>query len=708
MGVSGVFTVRWMLLGVVCASAGCVRNQVTRASSCEDDPEQPECVSDGLDSDAAGTPGTATLGEVRIEPAVAFNDDVLRCAVDVDDPDGDALLTRLWTRVASGAEIGTGEVLDLGAGDRWPPGELIRCRATRVRAGGDLTGDAMITLSNRAPVVTSVTVSPDAPSRGDTVTCAAEASDADGDEPVLSYAWSTGATGPSITVSASESKGTVLVCTATAADAQDGSLTDRGTGSVEVGNTPPWFNHVGITPTVARTTDTLTAVVEASDSDGDDLSFGYVWRVNGEVVPGESGVSLGASHFVKGDAVVVSVTADDGSATSEGVSSPVEIANTVPGAPVVEVTPLDAVVGDALTCAVVTAPSDPDVDDGVDALTYSFSWTVDGSPFSGATGGANSSVVSGDDVGVEELWACAVVASDGDAAGEAGASDVFVASSERAPGAPLTTARLGIVRYVPAGSFTMGCVSPGDVVGGLTSCSLGWELPARTVTLTQALWMMESELTQGMWTALGFTNPSGYSGGDRPVETVNWWEAIEAANEASRRDGLAVCYTVMGCDSTDVGAGRSCTGVSVTSWSGHPKDCEGWRLPTEVEWEYAARAGTSFPYSGGSAETQVAWHSGNNSPAGTKNVCTTPTPRNAWGLCDMSGNVWEWAWDRYVSDYVGAATIDPTGPTSGSDRVCRSGGWGDGPQFVRVAFRFNGAPGNRYAYLGFRLVRSAP
>lgn len=259
----------------------------------------------------------------------------------------------------------------------------------------------------------------------------------------------------------------------------------------------------------------------------------------------------------------------------------------------------------------------------------------------------------------------------------------------------------------------MGCVVGRDDVADVVcdppdSSLTERELPTRTVTLTTALWMMESELTQGMWTGLGFTNPSFFSGSTKPVERVNWWEALEVANEASRRDGLAECYTLTGCNGNAVGADRQCTGVTVTSASGHPKDCEGWRLPTEAEWEYAARADTSFPYSGGSDVNEVAWYGGNNSPIGTKAACSKPTPRNAWGLCDMSGNVWEWTWDRSADDYNGAATTDPTGPASGSLRRVRGGNWSVEARLVRVADRSRGSPGFRGNNLGFRLVRSVP
>ena len=296
---------------------------------------------------------------------------------------------------------------------------------------------------------------------------------------------------------------------------------------------------------------------------------------------------------------------------------------------------------------------------------------------------------------------CTATASDGALTGEA-----FAEVTVEAPqaGAARSHPRLGTLRYVPAGSFTMGCVAGRDDV--LRDCG-SLESPSRTVTLTSALWVMESELTQAQWAGLGFQNPSGFSGMAKPVERVNWWEAIEAANAASREDGLAECYVLTSCNANVVGEDRECLGVSVSAGSGHPKDCAGWRLPTEAEWEYAARAGTSLPFAGSDDVDQVAWYD-QNSGSKSQPVCTTPTPRNAWGLCDLSGNVGEWCWDWLATSYVGAATIDPTGPTSGTTRVVRGGVFRADAGGARASYRAFNSAGSRFDSIGLRLVRSAP
>jgi formylglycine-generating enzyme required for sulfatase activity len=129
--------------------------------------------------------------------------------------------------------------------------------------------------------------------------------------------------------------------------------------------------------------------------------------------------------------------------------------------------------------------------------------------------------------------------------------------------------------------------------------------------------------------------------------------------------------------------------------------CTGYRLPTEAEWEYAARAGSSEArYASLDA---IAWYSGNSGSA------THPVGQlqaNAWGLYDMLGNVWEWTHDWYAYEY-GGAVPDPVGPSGGSYRVGRGGSWSYDAAYVRAAYRSLYDPGNRGGDLGFRLARSA-
>ena len=137
-----------------------------------------------------------------------------------------------------------------------------------------------------------------------------------------------------------------------------------------------------------------------------------------------------------------------------------------------------------------------------------------------------------------------------------------------------------------------------------------------------------------------------------------------------------------------------------------PWDGEGYRLPTEAEWEYACRGGTTTRYSFGNDPVSLgefAWYTGNSD---RKTHSVGQKRPNAFGLFDMHGNVWEWCWDGYEADYYKKSpAADPLVPSQAADRVYRGGGWNNDPRLCRSANRYGYAPGLRYFFLGFRLAR---
>ncbi|MDR1301361.1 MAG: SUMF1/EgtB/PvdO family nonheme iron enzyme [Treponema sp.] len=212
------------------------------------------------------------------------------------------------------------------------------------------------------------------------------------------------------------------------------------------------------------------------------------------------------------------------------------------------------------------------------------------------------------------------------------------------------------------------------------------EKPVHTVTV-KGFYMGKTEVTQKEWREIMGNNPSFFKGDNLPVEQVSWNEVIEFCNRLSLKEGLTPAYR---------GSGNNIT---------CDFNATGYRLPTEAEWEYAAKGGNqnylTYEYSGGNSADSVAWYDGNSGgkthPVGTKQP-------NSLGLYDMSGNVWEWCWDWY-GGYSSGNQTDPTGVSSGTGRVSRGGGWGYGAASVRAANRSNYTPSGRDLDLGFRLVR---
>ena len=192
------------------------------------------------------------------------------------------------------------------------------------------------------------------------------------------------------------------------------------------------------------------------------------------------------------------------------------------------------------------------------------------------------------------------------------------------------------------------------------------EKPIRQVEITKPYYLSRYPVTQVQWEAVKGTNPSNFKGENHPVELVSW------------HDVQAFCDK-LGAD---------------------------YRLPTEAEWEYACRSGTSTAYSFGDNKRDLekhAWYrqtsQGKTNPVGQKK-------KNPWGLNDMHGNVWEWVQDWYATNYYHEAAKDPQGPKKGKYRVIRGGSWYNDPASLRSASRNGWSPVDASTRVGFRLLKT--
>jgi uncharacterized repeat protein (TIGR02543 family) len=254
--------------------------------------------------------------------------------------------------------------------------------------------------------------------------------------------------------------------------------------------------------------------------------------------------------------------------------------------------------------------------------------------------------------------------------------------------------------WVPEGSFKMGSLSTDDG-------AQNGEQPQHDVIISKGYYMARYEVTQALFQSVMGYNPSFIKGANLPVETVNWFEAVEFCNKLSEQEGLTPVYSL---SRRTPATGFPITSMSVSAnWNNN-----GYRLPTEAEWEYAAKGGNGSPgnymYSGGNAIDSVGWYFGNS--GNTTHGAGAKAP-NGLGIYDMSGNVWEWCWDWYndSSYYASSPSFtDPTGPGSGSTRVMRGGCFSSMAAVTRSANRFRRIPSynvdvnGKSEYQGFRIV----
>lgn len=215
------------------------------------------------------------------------------------------------------------------------------------------------------------------------------------------------------------------------------------------------------------------------------------------------------------------------------------------------------------------------------------------------------------------------------------------------------------------------------------------ELPVHQVTLND-FYIGVYEVSQAEYEAVMGNNPSNFVNKLNPVESVTWFDAVNYCNKLSAKEGLTPCYII----------GRN----NRVTWD---TKANGYRLLTESEWEYAARGGQysrNYTYAGDNDINTVAWYKDN--AGGTPHNCGLKRP-NELGIYDMSGNVWEWCWDWYCSEYPSKPVVNPTGVPSSSERCRRGGAWNIVSKSCRNTNRLNTPPDRKFNYVGFRIARNA-
>lgn len=650
------------------------------------------------------------ITEASISPDPANTGSLVVCTAEGEDlNDGPITPTYEWTNVTTSSNIGSGNMLQLDA-SKVLPNDNLRCTATVTDSEGEEDSSiAVVTIENAAPSFTQAAqISPNIGIySGVELTCTAVVEDPEQGTMSPNYFWKVNGvqvdTGTTFMIEASQTTvGDSISCTAEAIDSSGLSATSIAT--VDLENSAPFIHNIALIPATSAlyNDSTVSCGVAAIEADEESLSYSYVWSSDGVELGYSYAFDLSTTALMPGDTLVCTAEVSDPHGDFGQDSASMVIENRAPEEPIVL---LEDSSGTSLTIpessddlvCVATGAVEPDGE----AVTYTYSWS--------SSFGAN---ISGDTVlssetSEGELWTCEVVVSDG-IASTAVISQIVIATSCN----NMTCADLDI-----GGGETINFVL---IEGG--SDYQG------NYTITNDYYTMTTEVTQGMYEQLMGSSPaSNYgAGANYPVYSVSWHMAADFANQVTQvhnsfyGTSLSECYSCSG-----TGSNTSCTEAL------NPYQCSGYRLPTEVEWDYASRSGSQYliwtpagggDYSAGSlndcygTETildgsanppllgDYAWYCGNNDVGsysdGTKEVATRAP--NGWGLYDMFGNVAEW-----TADWGGCASLIGTDFYCQSDsatRMQRGGHWDGAGYYMSRHAHFDMDLTDGSNTLGFRLV----